>query len=454
MSKSRVETAISLKNRTDPNVASQLTVPVLRTRSSLQRKACWTKEKQTAFIDTVCRGWVCSPIFILEREPENDETNDETDEPVLEDHVFDGAHKLEAVFEFIDNKFMLTKIHDSSPLKEFIGKKYSDLPKPLKTMILNYEFRLNYIDPACSNDPDSLMILWARLNNSGTKLNDFELSVPIITDLLKYVLKPSLPLFLKTPVYIKDTSNRGECESLLQLLLIVSDSKITDDHMNYFTSKKDLVKRWQTACLGENMKDIKSNTENNTTKWIQLLKRASDYMKYLGESNCFVNSETGANILQSAFRKTELVFLLGRSVFHFSKPEQFRRICNSLADDVKENYFKKIHRDEAGRNGILQKKVLQGIDSLVRKYLDDIPSRSFTKEQIEKKKLEQNNICALCKKNILANQSYHGDHIIPWSIGGETTETNLQVCHKRCNLVKGKKESIILEQIISVGEVE
>jgi len=50
-------------------------------------------------IDTVLRGWACPPIYAISR-PDLIEHC-----PEGEDHVFDGAHKLEAVFDFIDDKF-------------------------------------------------------------------------------------------------------------------------------------------------------------------------------------------------------------------------------------------------------------------------------------------------------------------------------------------------------------
>jgi 5-methylcytosine-specific restriction endonuclease McrA len=40
---------------------------------------------------------------------------------------------------------------------------------------------------------------------------------------------------------------------------------------------------------------------------------------------------------------------------------------------------------------------------------------------------------------ILPHHSYHGDHIIPWILGGDSSDENCQVSHKRCNLIKGKR---------------
>jgi 5-methylcytosine-specific restriction endonuclease McrA len=429
------ETAISLKNRTDRHVAAQLNVPYLITRPPIQRKNCWNKKNNTDFIDTVSRGWSCSPIFIIQQESESDE------QELFDDHVFDGAHKIEAVILFINGGFELDKVNDTSPLKEYVGKKFVDMPLALRTKILNYQFTINIIDPETANDKDSLKILWHRLNNSGKKLNDFELALPVIRDLNMNVLKPSLDLFLKSQLFTKDKSQRGEAEKLLQIILAISESELTEPHMKDFTSKKDMVKRWQTNFLGDKMLEIKEKTAQNSDKWKNILKLASDYMKYLAEANCFVNAK-GETIMQSAHRGTELVFLLGRLVYHFPRPENFRRICSDLASEVKEKYFKTIIRDEAGRNGILQKRILRELDTLIQNYCKDIPKRTFTKEQIAKKLEEQGGKCAQCKEAILKNQSYHADHIIPWGLGGDSSDENCQVSHKRCNLIKGKRQDL------------
>ena len=431
------ESAINLKNRTDRDVAIQFSLRHLITRPPIQRKNCWDNKNNTDFIDTVSRGWACSPIFIIQQESEVG------DQELIEDQVFDGAHKIEAVIKFIDPKhgFALEKVHDTSPLKDYIGKKFGELPTAMRNKILNYEFTFNVIDPETANDKDSLKILWHRLNNSGKKLNDFELALPVISDLNRVVLKPSLTLFLKSQLFTKESSERGEAEKLMQILLAISESDISESHMKDFSSKKNLVKRWQTACLGDKMDDIRETTIRNSDKWLKTLKRCSDYLRALSEANCFVDDE-GKELLQSAHRGTELVFLLGRLVYHFPKPENFRRACPQIAREVRDTYFKTIIRDEAGRNGILQKRILKELDALILKQCRDIPKRAFTAAQITKKLGEQSSICAQCKEAILPNQSYHGDHIIPWILGGDTTDENCQVSHKRCNLIKGTRQDL------------
>jgi 5-methylcytosine-specific restriction endonuclease McrA len=426
------ESSITLKNRTDKHMAKQLNVPQLITRPPIQRKNCWNNKENSAFIDTMVRQWHCSPIFLIEKHDENEDEDDET----IVHHIFDGAHKVEAAINFIGDKYALEKIDKISPLKPYEGKKFSELPQTLRNKILNYKFTLNYIDAETANDKDSLRILWERLNKAGKKLNDFELALPVIFDLVNIVLKPSLPLFLETAVFTKEESKRGEAEKLLQMILATSEMSLSEaSWLREFTSKKDLVKRWQTKCLGEKMSEIRDTVEKNKERWIANLKKASLYMKCLSEHNCFVNEE-GKTILEHAHRGTELIFLLGRLVYHFPKSEDFRRCAKELSQEVKEKYFMVVQRNDPGRNGNLQKRLLKEIDEVTGRYAAEKTPRLFSAEVIKQKLIEQQNICVWCNKKILPNQTSQGDHIIPFSAGGKTESNNCQVIHSICHTNK------------------
>lgn len=433
------ETAVQMKARTDKHTATILNRSKLMVRHTMQRENSWKPQHNTDFIDTVARGWHCAPVSIIPSSP-IDEEDGEEDETI--DYVFDGAHKLEAIFRFIDNKdgSELKKIvDDQSPLKDWEGKKFNELPRELQQKILNYEFNINIIDSKTANDKEGLKILWERLNRAGQKLNNYELALPVIVDLVKLVLKPSLENFLNTQIFPKPTSQRGALEKLLQIVLATSDSPINSEHLTDFSSKLELVKIWQDTRLGTKIAETKLNTKKFADTWRSNLKLASQYMKYLNEANCFVDSD-GKEILQTAHRGTELPFLLGRAVFHFKRPEEFRRICPELAKRAKANFFSTIRRLEPGRNGQLQKMLLLEIDTMLIEFSKLKTPRNFTKDQIQTKFKEQNGICPLCSEKILPNQSYVGDHIIPYAMGGETILENCQVTHEKCNLVKGSKK--------------
>ena len=430
------ESAISLKNRTDSNVAETLSVPHLLPRSNIQRPNCWGTQENIDFIDTVVRGWTCPPIYMIVRDSDEDEY-EQCNCGLVHHEVFDGAHKIEAIIKYMKGEFSIDKVHETSPLKIYVGKKFSGLPKNLQERIKNYKFMINFIDSETANDRDTLRILWERLNKAGKKLNDHELALPIISGLVNDILKPSINDFLESHIFPKKESKRGELEKLQQMILATSETSLNEKHLKKFQSKKQLVAQWQKESLGDKITEITVNTEKNKEKWINILKRAKQYMDDLSKSNCFVDAE-GKNILESAHRTTELIFLLGRSVYYFKKEADFRRaIDQGLAFKVREKFFLNLARDDKGRNGSTQVRILKEVDAVVYEYSILKTPRAFTKKQIDDKFKEQNGICAICEQAILSNQEMHGDHIVPFHIGGQTESSNLQVTHARCNLLKG-----------------
>jgi hypothetical protein len=429
------ETAISLKNRTDKHQAKQNNRNVLIPRGPLQRKNCWSPKENTAFLDTVVHGWDSTPIYIMQKERETEDDDD--DEEEIEDHIFDGAHKVEAVIKFINGDYVIDKVEDISPIKDYYGKKFNELPKVIRDKILNYEFTLNIIDYDTAHDADSLKTLWERLNKGGKQLNKYELALPVIHDLVKNVLEPSSVQFFGTDIYQKKESKRGQLENLLQMIIALSESTLPE-YTTQFNSKKQLIKLWQDSRLGKKKDEITRNITEKKVMWLDNLKLACDYLKVLSENNCFIK-ENGQSQLQNAHRGTELIFLLGRLIAHFPKAEEFRRIAPELANKMKEKFFLTIQRDAAGRNGGTQRRILKEVDNLVLEYTKLKAPRTFTKAQIKDKFIEQNGKCAICKTDITKVQKYVGDHIIPWSLGGTSESSNCQVTHERCNLIKGDK---------------
>jgi hypothetical protein len=420
------ETTIHLKNRRDEDVAKQLDVPRLITRPPIQRKNCWSVDDNTEMIDTAVRDWACTPIYIIQRISEKGE----------EDEVFDGAHKLEAMFSFISNEFALKKVHETSPLFPYIGKKFCELSPQLQVQIKNYKFTLNIIDKDTADDKDLLCLLWKRLNKSGKPLNDHELSLPTLGNFVKTVLEPQLPLFLTSEIFMKNTSKRGEAEKLLQIILAVSENSYVDPTcIPQFTCMKNIVEKWQGKTFGTKMTEINKVIEKNRELWKDKLKLAHSYMKTLKDNNAFID-DNGESILDSAHRSTELVFILGRLVFHFPKAEEFRRISKAFSSHIKEKYFETVLRDEKGRNGGFQRNLLIEINKDVCDFTNYKSPRLFTAEQKKLTLAKQGGMCSYCNEKIFETQLREGDHIIEWSQGGETTLDNCQILHKNCHIIK------------------
>ncbi len=137
-----------------------------------QRRPLWPPSAKSYLIDTIVRGLPIPIIFIREM------TNLDTLESKRE--VVDGQQRLRTLFAFIDPKslsdynrdrdwFTVKKSHNP----EISGKTFSELPKGVRTRILDYGFSVHILSSDVG-DPEVLQI-FARLNSTGVKANHQEI---------------------------------------------------------------------------------------------------------------------------------------------------------------------------------------------------------------------------------------------------------------------------------------
>ena len=423
--------AQELKFRTDPEYATAHSCALLRTRHAMQREACWDLPLKVAMIDTCFQGWQCTPIWIIPRMDLIDIV------PDGEELVFDGAHKLEALFEFMGGGFPLKATPTSSKeLQENNGKRFAELPLDLKTRIRKYRFTFNTIDAATARDPDRLRTLWKCLNSSGMKLNPYEKEIPVILPLIGAVLKPAGELFKGTAIFRKDSSHRGDLEQMLQVLMALMDFPEP-----VFASFNGLILMWHTKVLGATMAERTAKVAEKSAEWLEGLTRCHKILEELTQLNVFCDAG-GAEDISEALRKTELVLVLGRLARRFPRIETFRSQKVHIAAKLRVDIFSKTSEEMlnfiggTGRNGSYQKKLLRYVDSIVDGFVGIVQPRLFTKAQKKAKLKEQDGKCTACGEKILPHQLCDGDHVKEWSEGGETTMENLQILHRHCHQAK------------------
>jgi len=379
-------------------------------------------------IDSVLRGFTCiiymiAQIHITNRCSEG------------EDWVFDGAHKLESVFEFMNDGFELAAGPTTGQqIKEHEGKKFSQLPPAIKLIIKQYAFVVNWIDPEIASDPDQLRILWERLNRAGVALNDFELSIPVIAPLIDSVLVPAMNMFKNTVFYPKDVSERGKLETSIQGLLAIIDLP------DFKGSQNKLVKAWQDKELGSTMRQRADSVAVKATLWLDHLTRCHKIMQDLKDLAVFCDPTTGVEDIAEGIRRTELPFVLGCLARRFERIEDFRTQKIAIAESLRREIFSKKAEDilallgGGGRNATFQRKLKLHIEQLIG--YKEVAPRRFSKKIQRAALVKQGGICPSCSMPILKEQLFDGDHVLPWSEGGETTADNLQVLHRHCHQEK------------------
>ena len=136
-----------------------------------QRRSVWKPDAKSYFIDTVVRGLPAPIIYIREQT--------DLDSQTTKREVIDGQQRLRTLFAFIDHTllddfkssdlFTVKKVHNS----EIGNLCFKEFPKETKEKILSYQFSTHTL-PINVDDRDVLQ-MFARLNATGTKLNNQEL---------------------------------------------------------------------------------------------------------------------------------------------------------------------------------------------------------------------------------------------------------------------------------------
>ena len=416
--------AITLKLRCDQDMAQRMNMNVFVTRGPTQRPACWNESDNIAMIDTVTRQWKCAPIYIVNQPEER------------RDEVFDGAHRCEAVFKFIDRVFKIERVSsvdwETSPLREHIGKQFNELPVKLQDSIKNYKFDINIIDEETANNPAALKLLWIRLSKAGKPLNNFETTCPTHSHLNKYVLETQMAAWYKTLFFPSEKSERGQLEVKLKRLLCLSHYEA----LPQFSSLEDLIRKWSDDVLGKTTEEIDKKSKEYTEEFNRRLAHARKLFTELEDRNVL---REGTTSLIDKSKEVPLLIILGRLAFWFKTVSDFKRCATELCNEVKE-IISKDPNDLCkllgvnSRNATFQKQLIKYLDEKFRPIAEkNTDVRLFTPAQKKKKLEEQGYKCVACGESILDHQRKDGHHIISRCKGGRTDYENLEVLHKHCH---------------------
>ncbi|MDD4195345.1 MAG: DUF262 domain-containing protein [Syntrophorhabdaceae bacterium] len=140
---------------------------------NFQRRPHWSSSAKSYLVDTIIRGLPIPIIIIRERLDLSASI-----EPKRE--IVDGQQRLRTIIAFIApmlledyqegrDDVIVSKTHN----KELAGKSFRQMPVSIQQRILNYSFSVHVL-PSETSDRDVLQI-FARLNSTGTKLNEQEI---------------------------------------------------------------------------------------------------------------------------------------------------------------------------------------------------------------------------------------------------------------------------------------
>ncbi len=124
-----------------------------------QRREVWSTKAKSYLIDTILNGFPIPAVYLRQKIDLN------IKKTIRE--VVDGQQRIKAILEYLDNKFMVMKVHN----KKYGGLKFNELPKDIKERILDYDLLVDVLVGA--DDTDTLEV-FERINSYTITLNPQE----------------------------------------------------------------------------------------------------------------------------------------------------------------------------------------------------------------------------------------------------------------------------------------
>ena len=299
--------------------------------------------------------------------------------------VLDGQQRTLSVMQFLDHKY---------PIELNGQTMYIDsLPDDIYDKLMDYTFMVYWCEGS-----DSEKLDWFRtVNIAGEKLTDQELrnityTGPWLSDAKQYFSKRGCVAAKFADHYVKGDPNRQEL--LEKALAWISDTKgiSIEEYMAQHKSDEDANELWQYW--------------QKVINWVRM-------------------------VFPSYYREMKGIDW-GSLYNHYHENDY-----NSSKMDA--DISKLIEDDEVKKKkGIWQYELaINSGEAGATKYLN---LRSFPKDMMRKKLKKQGGHCPMCLKEgndkVYKLSEMEGDHITPWSEGGITEYSNLQMLCKRHNRLK------------------
>ena len=297
--------------------------------------------------------------------------------------VLDGQQRTLSVMQYLKHQFSIT----------LDGKKYywDALPDDKYNAIMNYEFMV-YI---CEGEESEKLEWFKVVNIAGEKLSDQELRNSVYTgdwlsDAKRHFSKRNCAAKLMSDKYITGDPNRQELlEKALKGICEHQGIKEITEYMAQHKSDADADELWQYF--------------QDVIHWVEKI-----FPKYFSD-------------------------MKGLDWCHLYNTYH-DRIYNSSVMGAE---VKRLHEDDEVQKtkGIYEFLLCRDTDPFAGRLLN---LRAFDKRDKMAAYSRQNGRCAVCGEPF-EYEEMEGDHIKPWSKGGQTTPDNCQMLCKPCNAKKKDK---------------
>ena len=374
----------------------------------------WDAKLKTRFIETILIGRSMNPIWTIR--------NDEDDS----EEILDGMHRITTAVDFLNGKFALSSkfFTDDNTGDYYDKKKFCDLSKAEKDKIRNYNFIFNQLDSSYRINVNKRRDMYEILNRSSKTLNDFEFNKVLYGNYFNIISKFKDDL---NNLFFNKKDSRGSIENEIIELIVLSR-----ELPHSWSSINSLRNKFYLDELGDDQESVERYLERNTDTINANLTMLRKIISTLKDNHFFSQDKATFKSYYLPYK-----FIISRLLFKFKNISLFNRHIMHIIQELKINITDK--KIDDNRNGAFQQKMIKQIDLIIdTSYRMNFEKRIFSKEDIIRKKNEQQNKCASCNTE---KDNYEADHIQPWSTGGSTDFENLQMLCKDCHRKKSASES-------------
>ena len=388
-----------------------------------QRTPVWNEAKKQLLIDSILRGYDLPKFYLC------------SSNPPYEHEIVDGQQRLNAIWEFCNNEYPLSKISkDILDFGNLSGKKWSDLSSPARERIGNFELTIVVIENASDLERRQLFL---RLQE-GVSLNPVEKRNAMPGNMRDFIadLGDTHPVFPLTdlPKTRFEWHNLAAIATCLEMAEGPTDVKAPslrkmydanqDFNVNGSTAKK--VKQYLTYMA----RVLKDHLPEMDIKWgfVDLYLLISE----MDRSYVIRNREDDFADFYVTFEQKRRSVISDHSVLLPSDRNSWDR---DLYDYIEAfNRSGGTRPNIKKRHEVYKKRFLRSTQDL----MPEDPRRAFTRDERIVIWRRDNGTCQgqICGKPIAFNEM-EADHIIPHSRSGQTTIDNGQALCRPCNASKG-----------------
>ena len=348
----------------------------LAIRPPYQREFVYNLQQSQSVIRTILKGFPLNVMYWV------NVGNDKYE-------ILDGQQRTLSVMQFLKHQFPI-KLHD--PITDKDSTYYCDsLPDDKYNAIMNYEFMI-YI---CEGNESEKLDWFRVVNIAGEKLTDQELRNSVYTgtwlsDAKMHFSKRNCAAKRLSEKYINGDPNRQELlEIALKGICEFQSKKELTQYMAEHKSDSDADELWQY------FQDVIHWIE----KIFQTYHKSMKGVDWCHLYNLYHRNSYNSSVIKESVKK--------------------------LLEDI----------DVQKKSGIYEYLLCKDSDPFAGRFLN---LRSFTDRDKNAAYARQKGICPICGKAFEISEM-EGDHIKPWSKGGETIPENCQMLCKNCNAKKTDK---------------